>query len=100
MLMAALDSTIVSTALPTIVGVSAGWSTSLVVPRICWPRRCHAAYGKFGRRKLVLQVGLVIFLVGSVLCGQAVDDRADRLSRAAGLGGGGSWSARRPRWAM
>ena len=95
MLMAALDSTIVSTALPTIVGDLGGlehisWVVTayLLAQTIVMP-----LYGKFGDlygRKLVLQVGLVIFLVGSVLCGQAQSMTELIAFRALqGLGGGG-----------
>lgn len=72
MLLAALDQTIVSTALPTIVGEFGGleklsWvvtayllSSTIVVP----------LYGKFGDlfgRKIVLQIAILLFLLGSVL---------------------------------
>jgi EmrB/QacA subfamily drug resistance transporter len=95
MLLAALDGTIVSTALPTIVGELGGldqlsWvvtayllSSTVVVP----------LYGKFGDlygRKLTMQVALAIFLVGSVLCGLAQNMVELILMRALqGLGGGG-----------
>ena len=50
-------------------------------------------YGKLGDlygRKLVLQVAIVLFLVGSVLCGAgAGHGPADRVPRVQGLGGGG-----------
>src|ERR1700722_6077714 len=70
MLLAALDQTIVSTALPTIVGELGGleslsWvvtayllTSTIVVP----------LYGKFGDlfgRKIVLQAAIVLFLIGS-----------------------------------
>jgi MFS family permease len=76
MLLAALDQTIVSTALPTIVSELGGleklsWvvtayllSSTIVVP----------LYGKFGDlvgRKIVLQIAIVLFLLGSALCGLA-----------------------------
>jgi len=95
MLLAALDGTIVSTALPTIVGELGGlnqlsWvvtayllSSTVVVP----------LYGKFGDlygRKLMMQVAIAIFLVGSVLCGMAQNMVQLILTRALqGLGGGG-----------
>src|SRR4030081_1962207 len=74
MLLAALDQTIVSTALPTIVGEFGGlahlsWivtaymlATTIVTP----------LYGKLGDlfgRKIVLQTAIVLFLIGSALCG-------------------------------
>src|SRR4051795_13706054 len=76
MLLAALDQTIVSTALPTIVGDLGGldhisWvvTSYLLAVTIVTP-----LYGKFGDlygRKLVLQAALVLFLIGSALCGLA-----------------------------
>jgi len=95
MLMAALDSTIVSTALPTIVGDLGGlehisWVVTayLLAQTVVMP-----LYGKFGDlygRKLVLQVALAIFLLGSVLCGQAHSMTELIAFRAVqGLGGGG-----------
>lgn len=78
MLLSALDQTIVSTALPTIVGELGGldqlsWvvtayllSSTVVLP----------LYGKLGDlygRKIVLQAAIVLFLAGSALCGVAQD---------------------------
>ncbi|MFC3652523.1 MDR family MFS transporter [Dyella humi] len=95
MLLAALDQTIVSTALPTIVGELGGleslsWvvtayllTSTIVVP----------LYGKLGDlfgRKIVLQAAIVLFLVGSALCGLAQNMTELILMRALqGLGGGG-----------
>jgi EmrB/QacA subfamily drug resistance transporter len=95
MLLAALDQTIVSTALPTIVSDLGGleslsWvvtayllASTIVVP----------LYGKFGDligRKIVLQTAIVLFLLGSVLCGVAQNMTQLVLLRALqGLGGGG-----------
>src|SRR4051812_13410706 len=74
MLLAALDSTIVSTALPTIVGELGGlehlaWVVTayLLAQTVVTP-----IYGKLGDlygRKVVLQSGIVLFLIGSALCG-------------------------------
>ncbi|HEY7694286.1 MAG TPA: MDR family MFS transporter [Gaiellaceae bacterium] len=74
LLLASLDQTIVSTALPTIVGDLGGiehlsWVVTayLLTSTVSGP-----IYGKLGDlygRKLVLQVAIVIFLVGSALCG-------------------------------
>jgi EmrB/QacA subfamily drug resistance transporter len=74
LLLASLDQTIVSTALPTIVGDLGGithlsWVVTayLLAATIAGP-----LYGKLGDlygRKLVLQVAIVIFLIGSALCG-------------------------------
>ncbi|GLQ99487.1 MDR family MFS transporter [Dyella mobilis] len=95
MLLAALDQTIVSTALPTIVGELGGledlsWvvtayllTSTIVVP----------LYGKFGDlfgRKVVLQAAVVVFLLGSALCGLAQNMTQLILMRALqGMGGGG-----------
>jgi MFS family permease len=74
MLLAALDSTIVATALPTIVNELGGlahlsWVVTayLLAQTIVTP-----IYGKLGDlygRKRVLQFAIVIFLIGSALCG-------------------------------
>jgi EmrB/QacA subfamily drug resistance transporter len=95
MLMAALDSTIVATALPTIAGDLGGlnhisWVTTayLLAQTVVTP-----LYGKLGDqfgRRIVLQVGLVIFLVGSALCGLSTSFPELIVFRALqGLGGGG-----------
>ncbi|MDX6467695.1 MAG: hypothetical protein QOI27_2735, partial [Gaiellaceae bacterium] len=75
-LLASLDQTIVSTALPTIVGELGGlqhlsWVVTayLLASTVTGP-----IYGKLGDlygRKVVLQTAIVIFLVGSALCGIA-----------------------------
>lgn len=95
MLLASLDQTIVSTALPTIVGELGGlehlsWivtaymlATTIVTP----------LYGKLGDlfgRKIVLQSAIALFLVGSALCGLAHSMGTLIVFRAIqGLGGGG-----------
>jgi len=76
LLLAALDQTIVATALPTIVGDLGGlnqlsWVTSafLLAQTAVTP-----LYGKLGDlygRKRILQSAVVLFLAGSALCGQA-----------------------------
>ncbi|TDV07846.1 MDR family MFS transporter [Paraburkholderia caballeronis] len=95
MLLAALDQTIVSTALPTIVGELGG------LDRLSWVVTAYLLtstivvplYGKFGDlfgRKIVLQAAIVLFLVGSALCGVAQDMMQLIVLRALqGLGGGG-----------
>jgi len=95
MLLAALDQTIVSTALPTIVGELGG------LDRLSWVVTAYLLtstivvplYGKFGDlfgRKIVLQAAIVIFLVGSALCGIAQDMMQLIVLRAVqGIGGGG-----------
>jgi EmrB/QacA subfamily drug resistance transporter len=95
MLLAALDSTIVATALPTIVGDLGGlehisWITSayLLAQTAVTP-----LYGKLGDlygRKPVLQTAVVIFLAGSALCGVAQSMTMLIAFRAVqGLGAGG-----------
>ena len=95
MLLAALDSTIVSTALPTIVGELGGldhlsWVVTgyLLAQTIVTP-----IYGKLGDlygRKLVLRSGIVLFLVGSALCGLSRSMTQLIIFRGIqGLGGGG-----------
>src|SRR6204780_5481099 len=74
MLMAALDQTIVSTALPTIVGDLGGLNhiSWVVTAYLLAQTAVMPIYGKLGDmfgRKIVLQVALVIFLIGSALCG-------------------------------
>ena len=92
---ASLDQTIVSTALPTIVGDLGGldhlsWVVTayLLASTVVGP-----LYGKLGDlygRKRVLQVALVVFLVGSALCGAAQSMSQLIAFRAVqGLGGGG-----------
>ncbi len=95
MLIAALDSTIVATALPTIARDLGGlnhisWVTTayLLAQTVVTP-----LYGKMGDlygRRPVLQVGLVIFLAGSALCGLSHSFAELIAFRALqGLGGGG-----------
>src|SRR4051794_14351606 len=95
MLLASLDQTIVSTALPTIVGELGGlehlsWvvTSYLLAVTVVTP-----LYGKLGDqygRKRVLQGALVLFLVGSALCGAAQGMTELIAFRALqGLGGGG-----------
>src|SRR5690554_23475 len=95
MLLAALDSTIVATALPTIVGELGG------LDRLGWVVTAYLLaqtvvtplYGKLGDlygRKIVLQSAVVLFLLGSVLCGMSTSMMQLILFRAIqGLGGGG-----------
>jgi EmrB/QacA subfamily drug resistance transporter len=95
LLMAALDQTIVSTALPTIVGDLGGLNhiSWVVTAYLLAQTAVTPVYGKLGDlygRKTVLQFALVVFLVGSALCGisqsmtQLIAFRAIQ-----GLGGGG-----------
>jgi EmrB/QacA subfamily drug resistance transporter len=95
MLLAALDSTIVSTALPTIVGELGG------LARLSWVVTAYLLaqtvvtplYGKLGDlygRKGILQSAIVLFLLGSALCGLSRNMTQLIVFRAIqGLGGGG-----------
>ena len=95
LLMAALDQTIVSTALPTIVGDLGGLThiSWVVTAYLLAQTAVTPIYGKLGDlygRKIVLQVALVVFLVGSALCGASQNLTELILFRAVqGLGGGG-----------
>src|SRR5713101_1653221 len=76
LLLASLDQTIVSTALPTIVGDLGGLShlSWVVTAYLLASTIAGPLYGKLGDlygRKKVLQTAIVIFLVGSALCGVA-----------------------------
>jgi EmrB/QacA subfamily drug resistance transporter len=95
LLLASLDQTIVSTALPTIVGDLGGVSklSWVVTAYLLASTVSGPLYGKLGDlygRKLVLQTAIVIFLAGSVLCGVAQNMTELIGFRALqGLGGGG-----------
>jgi EmrB/QacA subfamily drug resistance transporter len=95
MLLSALDQTIVSTALPTIVGELGGLEklSWVVTAYILTSTIVVPLYGKFGDlfgRKAVLQTAIVLFLLGSALCGMAQNMTELVLMRALqGLGGGG-----------
>ena len=76
MLLASLDQTIVSTALPTIVGDLGGlehisWVVTAYLLAITIVTPLYGKLGDLYGRKVVLQAALVLFLVGSVLCGLA-----------------------------
>lgn len=95
MLLAALDSTIVATALPTIVGELGGLEhlAWVVTGYVLAQTVVTPVYGKLGDmfgRKHVLQAAIVIFLIGSALCGLSRDMTQLILFRVVqGLGGGG-----------
>jgi EmrB/QacA subfamily drug resistance transporter len=94
-LLAALDQTIVSTALPTIVGDLGGLShlSWVVTAYLLSSTVTGPLYGKFGDlygRKIVIQIAIVIFLIGSALCGIAQNMAELIVFRAVqGLGAGG-----------
>jgi EmrB/QacA subfamily drug resistance transporter len=95
MLLAALDSTIVATALPTIVGEMGGLAhlSWVVTAYLLAETVVTPLYGKLGDiygRKGVLQTAIVLFLLGSALCGMSRSMTQLILFRAVqGLGGGG-----------
>jgi EmrB/QacA subfamily drug resistance transporter len=95
LLLAALDQTIVSTALPTIVGELGGLThlSWVVTAYLLSSTVVTPLYGKFGDlhgRKIVLQVAIVVFLIGSALCGIAQDMLQLIVFRGLqGAGGGG-----------
>jgi EmrB/QacA subfamily drug resistance transporter len=95
LLLAALDSTIVATALPTIVGELGGLAhlSWVVTAYLLAQTVVTPLYGKLGDlygRKPVLQSAIVIFLLGSVLCGLSRSLPQLILFRfIQGMGGGG-----------
>ena len=95
MLLASLDQTIVSTALPTIVGELGGlehlsWVVTAYLLAVTIVTPLYGKLGDLYGRKIVLQGALAIFLVGSVLCGLAQGMTELIAFRAIqGLGGGG-----------
>lgn len=94
-LLASLDGTIVATALPTIVGDLGGLEhlSWIVTAYILAQTIATPLYGKLGDqfgRKRMLQSAIVLFLVGSALCGLASSMLQLVLFRGLqGLGGGG-----------
>jgi EmrB/QacA subfamily drug resistance transporter len=95
LLVASLDQTIVSTALPTIVGDLGGLShlSWVVTAYLLASTVVSPLYGKLGDmygRKRVLQTAIVVFLAGSALCGVAQSMTQLIVFRGVqGLGGGG-----------
>jgi EmrB/QacA subfamily drug resistance transporter len=95
MLLAALDQTIVATALPTIVGDLHGLDhlSWVVTAYLLTTTLSTPLYGKisdlYGRKK-IFQVAIVIFLIGSALSGLARNmDQLIAFRAVQGLGGGG-----------
>lgn len=95
MLLAALDQTIVGTALPTIVSDLGGAEhmSWVVTSYLLAETVATVLVGKFGDlfgRKVVFQVSAVVFITGSFLCGLATDMPLLILWRAVqGVGAGG-----------
>src|ERR1044071_2670223 len=95
MLLASLDQTIVSTALPTIVGELGGLAhlSWIVTAYLLATTVVTPIYGKLGDlfgRKIVLQAAILLFLLGSALCGLSRSMPELIAFRALqGLGGGG-----------
>ncbi len=94
MLLAALDQTIVATALPTVVADlgGAGHQSWVVTSYLLASTIVTAIVGKLGDlfgRKAVFSVAVLFFLVGSVLCGMSGSMTMLVASRALqGIGGG------------
>ncbi|MGR4879224.1 MDR family MFS transporter [Streptomyces sp. LARHCF249] len=95
LLIAALDQTIVSTALPTIVSDLGGMAhlSWVVTAYMLASTAATPLWGKLGDqygRKKLFQYAIVLFLIGSALCGVA-QDMAQLIGFRAlqGLGGGG-----------
>ena len=95
MLLAALDQTIVSTALPTIVGELGGlnhisWVVTAYLLAVTVGTPLYGKLGDMYGRRRVIQGALVIFLIGSMLCGLANGMTELIAFRAIqGIGGGG-----------
>ena len=95
MVLASLDQTIVSTALPTIVGELGGLNelSWVVTAYLLTSTVSTPLYGKLGDlygRKKIFQFAIVIFLVGSALCGLSQNMGQLIAFRAIqGIGGGG-----------
>ncbi len=93
--LAMLDQTIVSTALPTIVGDLGGLEhlSWVVTAYLLTSTAAAPIYGKLGDmygRKIVLQAAITIFVIGSALCGLSQNMTELILFRAMqGLGAGG-----------
>ncbi|MFJ9975933.1 MDR family MFS transporter [Streptomyces cyaneofuscatus] len=95
MLLAALDQTIVSTALPTIVSELGGLDhlSWVVTAYLLAATAATPLWGKLGDqygRKKLFQTAIVIFLIGSGLCGMAQNmPQLIGFRALQGLGGGG-----------
>ncbi|HYD99435.1 MAG TPA: MFS transporter, partial [Alphaproteobacteria bacterium] len=95
MFLSALDQTIVATALPTIVGELGGLEhlSWVVTGYLVTTTAATPLYGKLGDlygRRRVFQIAILLFLLGSALCGAAQSMGQLIAFRALqGLGGGG-----------
>jgi len=95
MLLAALDQTIVSTALPTIVSELGGMDhlSWVVTAYLLAATAATPLWGKLGDqygRKKLFQAAIIIFLIGSALCGVAQNmPQLIGFRALQGLGGGG-----------
>ncbi|MFC4561320.1 MDR family MFS transporter [Nocardiopsis mangrovi] len=95
MLLAALDQTIVSTALPTIVGELHGvkhmaWVTTAYILAATISMPVYGRLGDLLGRKSLFLGAIVVFIAGSVLAGAAQNMTVLIIGRAVqGLGGGG-----------
>ncbi|HEY2186140.1 MAG TPA: MFS transporter, partial [Xanthobacteraceae bacterium] len=95
LLIASLDQTVVATALPTIVSDLGGLSqlSWVVTAYLLTSTVSTPLWGKLGDlygRKRLFQAAIVLFLLGSVLCGLSQNLAELSLFRALqGLGGGG-----------
>ncbi|QDP94561.1 DHA2 family efflux MFS transporter permease subunit [Microlunatus elymi] len=95
MLLSALDQTIVSTALPTIVGElgGSGHMSWVISAYLLAETIATVLAGKFGDlfgRKRLFQISVVIFIVGSFFCGLSENMTMLIIARAVqGIGGGG-----------
>ena len=95
MLLSALDQTVVSTALPTIVGElgGAGHMSWVVTSYLLAETISTVLAGKFGDlfgRKRIFQLSVIVFIVGSFFCGLSGNMAMLIVARAVqGIGGGG-----------
>ncbi|WP_439872473.1 MDR family MFS transporter [Rhizobium leguminosarum] len=95
MFMATLDNQIVSTALPTIVGEFGhlerfGWIGSAYLLSLSAVMPLYGKLGDLFGRKYVMMTAIMIFTVGSAVCGLAVSMNTLIAARVLqGLGGGG-----------
>ncbi|HEY3611128.1 MAG TPA: MFS transporter, partial [Pseudonocardiaceae bacterium] len=95
MLLAALDQTIVATSLPTIVTDLGGlthlsWVATSYLLTLCVSTPIYGKLGDIYGRKRLFQGAIVLFLIGSALCGTAQSMTALIAYRALqGIGAGG-----------